>query len=346
MKTMRNQEVMGLDMAKCLMLLSCRLDTKFKKYSSSPNHVYECKTCNRQFSSFQALGGHRASHKKPRTLLGGDDDLKSDSKLAQGKPKKHECSICGLEFSLGQALGGHMRRHRMMNAGFASSAPSAVDVASKIPVLMRSNSKRVMCLDMDLNLTPLENDLKVLFGNMASKVDTLRTREEVVGVDMDKVLMLLSYRLETKFKRCSSSPNDVFECKTCNRKFPSFQALGGHRASHKKPRSTIMDTDQDPKSETKLMQSKLKKHECSICGLVFSSGQALGGHMRRHSIVNSRFSATIPASSASKMKTPVLMRSNSKRVMCLDMDLNLTPLENDLKLLFGNRAPKVDTLFS
>ncbi|XP_004302781.1 PREDICTED: zinc finger protein ZAT11-like [Fragaria vesca subsp. vesca] len=173
MKTMRNQEVMGLDMAKCLMLLSCRLETKFKKCSSSPNHVYECKTCNRQFSSFQALGGHRASHKKPRTLPGGDDDLKSEAKLAQGKPKKHECSICGLEFSLGQALGGHMRRHRMMNAGFSSSAPSAVVVASKIPVLMRSNSKRVMCLDMDLNLTPLENDLKVLFGNMAPKVDTL-----------------------------------------------------------------------------------------------------------------------------------------------------------------------------
>ncbi|KAM5560025.1 zinc finger protein ZAT11-like [Rosa sericea] len=173
MKTMRNQEVMGLDMAKCLMLLSCRLETKFKRCSSSPNEVYECKTCNRQFSSFQALGGHRASHKKPRTLPGSDQDSKSETKLAQSKPKKHECSICGMEFSLGQALGGHMRRHRMMNAGFSSSVPSAAVVASKIPVLMRSNSKRVMCLDMDLNLTPLENDLKVLFGNMAPKVDTL-----------------------------------------------------------------------------------------------------------------------------------------------------------------------------
>lgn len=32
-------------------------------------YVYECKTCNRTFPSFQALGGHRASHKKPKTIV-------------------------------------------------------------------------------------------------------------------------------------------------------------------------------------------------------------------------------------------------------------------------------------
>ncbi|KAK4777005.1 hypothetical protein SAY86_005693 [Trapa natans] len=30
----------------------------------------------------------------------------------------------------------------------------------------------------------------------------------------------------------------VYQCKTCDRTFPSFQALGGHRASHKKPKNT------------------------------------------------------------------------------------------------------------
>ncbi|MQL95805.1 hypothetical protein Taro_028470 [Colocasia esculenta] len=29
-------------------------------------YVYECKTCNKCFPSFQALGGHRSSHKKPK----------------------------------------------------------------------------------------------------------------------------------------------------------------------------------------------------------------------------------------------------------------------------------------
>lgn len=31
-------------------------------------YVYECKTCSRTFPSFQALGGHRASHKKPKPM--------------------------------------------------------------------------------------------------------------------------------------------------------------------------------------------------------------------------------------------------------------------------------------
>ncbi|KAL9237227.1 hypothetical protein vseg_011805 [Gypsophila vaccaria] len=35
-------------------------------------YVYECKTCSKTFPSFQALGGHRASHKKPKNNK--DDD--------------------------------------------------------------------------------------------------------------------------------------------------------------------------------------------------------------------------------------------------------------------------------
>lgn len=31
-------------------------------------YIYECKTCNRTFPSFQALGGHRASHKKLKIM--------------------------------------------------------------------------------------------------------------------------------------------------------------------------------------------------------------------------------------------------------------------------------------
>ncbi|XP_031120978.1 zinc finger protein ZAT5-like [Ipomoea triloba] len=86
-----------------------------------------------------------------------------------------------------------------------------------------------------------------------------------------------------------ATTTSVYECKTCNRKFPSFQALGGHRASHSKPKlipedhkkSTPLD-HQEIQDKTLEKTNKTKIHECLICGSLFFSGQALGGHMRRH----------------------------------------------------------------
>ncbi|XP_016448188.1 zinc finger protein ZAT5-like [Nicotiana tabacum] len=78
------------DMANCLILLAqsgrrkVQVVTEVKKEKISSRKftemvntttgkagffVYECKTCNRTFPSFQALGGHRASHKRPKTIV-------------------------------------------------------------------------------------------------------------------------------------------------------------------------------------------------------------------------------------------------------------------------------------
>ncbi|KAL3355002.1 hypothetical protein AABB24_019204, partial [Solanum stoloniferum] len=138
-----NMQIEVEAMANCaLMLLS-----RFSNTSSSSDHHhindFECKTCNKHFPSFQALGGHRASHNKKPRLLG--EFLVQTNK----KNKVHKCSICGVEFSLGQALGGHMRRHR-----------DEINKTSTtmIPVLTKSNSsKRIFCLD--LNLTPRNDNV-------------------------------------------------------------------------------------------------------------------------------------------------------------------------------------------
>ncbi|XP_073024586.1 zinc finger protein ZAT5 [Primulina eburnea] len=116
--------------------------------------LYTCKTCNRAFRSFQALGGHRASHKKPKndrkvSLSLREDDFRSPSLSSSKKrmspdylslqlnnfpttvdfatpkpapsPRIHTCLHCGAEFTSGQALGGHMRRHR---SGLVSPSPN------------------------------------------------------------------------------------------------------------------------------------------------------------------------------------------------------------------------------
>ncbi|CAN6717701.1 unnamed protein product [Malus baccata var. baccata] len=103
----------------------------------------------------------------------------------------------------------------------------------------------------------------------------------------------------------SSQKRSKFECTTCNKVFRSYQALGGHRASHKKIKGCFaskiegsentMETDISPESccnnenpiEQEIAESSAKStkgHSCPICYRVFPSGQALGGHKRSHLI--------------------------------------------------------------
>jgi ribosomal protein L37AE/L43A len=85
--------------------LSCDYSMSDQKKNSKPAEgIFVCKTCNKEFASFQALGGHRTSHNRQRSRAQGAD--------MKTKPRAHECTICGMEFPMGQALGGHMRRHR------------------------------------------------------------------------------------------------------------------------------------------------------------------------------------------------------------------------------------------
>ncbi|CAI9759870.1 unnamed protein product [Fraxinus pennsylvanica] len=158
-------------MAISLMLLSNGGGGAFDSVvdSSGAARVFECKTCNRQFQSFQALGGHRASHKKQRLM---EEQHSGGSRTYPAKPKTHECPVCGIEFAIGQALGGHMRRHRTAAVNENNQQPPSPALSLSLPrphpIVKRSNSRRVFCLD--LNLTPSENKFLML-GNMAPAVD-------------------------------------------------------------------------------------------------------------------------------------------------------------------------------
>ena len=67
----------------------------------------------------------------------------------------------------------------------------------------------------------------------------------------------------------STVPRGMFECKACKKVFTSHQALGGHRASHKKVKgcfaAKVESNRIDPALPVIVAPFKGKVHECSIC---------------------------------------------------------------------------------
>ncbi|KAH6813437.1 hypothetical protein C2S51_022455 [Perilla frutescens var. frutescens] len=93
--------------------------------------------------------------------------------------------------------------------------------------------------------------------------------------------------------KSSPSTPRIHKCGVCGKEFPSHQALGGHKASHRsKPPTTAADDCRKPSNSTSTATTDASNyapapgphrlHMCSICGKSFPTGQALGGHMRKH----------------------------------------------------------------
>lgn len=140
----------------------------------APKLLYKCSVCDKAFASYQALGGHKASHRKlsagsVAVVSGGGADEQSTTSTSittagaaaatnvsgGGSGRTHECSICHKCFPTGQALGGHKRCHYegSLGSGNAAAAAAAAAAASGITSSegvgsTNTHSQR----DFDLNL--------------------------------------------------------------------------------------------------------------------------------------------------------------------------------------------------
>lgn len=127
------------------------------------------------------------------------------------------------------------------------------------------------------------------------------TEEEYLALCL---LMLAQGTTTRTIPSASKTSLKLHKSTVCNKGFPSYHALGGHKASHSKlavraedhltittaPTKTTADvsavsaTTVTPPTNLPLMMNRVgnKNHVCSICNKAFSSGQALGGHKRCH----------------------------------------------------------------
>ncbi|CAN6323307.1 unnamed protein product [Urochloa humidicola] len=82
----------------------------------------------------------------------------------------------------------------------------------------------------------------------------------------------------------------LHRCSVCGKAFPSHQALGGHKSSHRTrpPAAAAAAPAQSAASSASASGAAGssggggRAHECSVCRKTFPTGQALGGHKRCH----------------------------------------------------------------
>ncbi|GJW51213.1 zinc finger, C2H2 [Tanacetum coccineum] len=82
---------------------------------NTDQYEFKCKTCNRRFKTYQALGGHTvSSHRKIKPENKYNDALcmLSLNTIPTVSSCLYQCKICTKEFETKQALGGHMNIHR------------------------------------------------------------------------------------------------------------------------------------------------------------------------------------------------------------------------------------------
>ncbi|KAG0450604.1 hypothetical protein HPP92_026653 [Vanilla planifolia] len=171
-------------------------------------------------------------------------------------------------------------------------AGSYTDLSYKAPVVMQKEGKEKRS-QSDLSRSEFAtNELKNVVSLSCDSEDDRFQELYVKSADSRFGKGSISSKPYSESTIHNFTKRTRYFCTTCKMCFHSYQALGGHRASHKKMKDDHPSHAAPPNGEFIVQTSTpgvrspedSKAHVCSICNKVFSSGQALGGHKRSHSV--------------------------------------------------------------
>ncbi|GAA0184055.1 hypothetical protein LIER_31366 [Lithospermum erythrorhizon] len=284
-----------------------------------------CKECGKSFQSWKTLFGHMKFHSEKVSNNLEEDSIDSSDQKRSRRDEKISANS------------------NVFNASSSSPCVSDIDqepeeAAMSLLLLSRDYGmstnrpkikiSEVQTIDISENCTA--NSTKMDSGNgfeVSKEINKIKENDEIqkMGnprkgnsskrkcIDLHDLKKQGNSFAEIEFSEGFVKKNS-FECISCNRRFHSFQALGGHRASHRRikgcftskidssEKSTETDLSPNQTAESskviKCIKEKFEKdhesrkstkvHECPICFKVFPSGQALGGHKRSHLITDAK----------------------------------------------------------
>ncbi|XP_071711902.1 zinc finger protein ZAT9-like [Rutidosis leptorrhynchoides] len=309
-----------------------------------------CKECGKGFQSWKALFGHMKCHSEKVLnnhtnnnnimnqdyLTGHLDNENSGTKAGQTKKsrsrnksiKRYIVTTTMTTSSSSLSMNVNDDNNKQISSNHASTSIASEidqDQESEIAMclMMLSRDERKWGKEIEsydhcnssafVKLTKDEGKKLQDNGSKNNKIGILG-RSEVGYTESEKIIIQddnFDNEIELGFGKFEDSSKRKFECITCDKSFHSYQALGGHKASHKKLKTTNSSNNHQATKSFNLGASSLKKtvvlgtHECPICLKIFSSGQALGGHKRSHLVAESKMIQKTSMNLIEKVSEPV-----------------------------------------
>ncbi|KAF8053685.1 hypothetical protein N665_1382s0003 [Sinapis alba] len=261
---------------------------------------YKCRFCFKSFINGSALGGHMRSHML--TLSSKRDLYQEEEEMPSQLSEETESDASSSSDEDDDPRVHQMVDDKEMEFGFSES-----ETESSRSNTTRRRSKRTR------KLGSFDFDFKKVKTSQAGETEHHHSSasDTTTEEDLAFCLIMLSrdkwkqHKKKTVVEQEEEEDDDEsdhecknrggrgrFKCETCGKVFKSYQALGGHRASHKKNK-TFTKTELEKTEYSVNGVNEKKIHQCPICFRVFSSGQALGGHKRSHGISNNIVSGRV-----------------------------------------------------
>lgn len=257
-----------------------------------------CKICTKRLPNGKAMGGHMRSHlaKLPipsKPVQQHDNSFAPESTLLSPS----QSSSSSLNFP------SPMQSYRSLNRELLPlvakfDKESDADSRPSNPTRRISERRRETEQVSSVSDTFTEEDAAMCLL-MLSRGKWENLKEEVQHKGKEEG----DHSLRRNHTR--TRPPAKFRCQTCKKAFPSYQALGGHRANHKKTKNQLRKEDLEDGNDSGSVRGRGHGHghgrfeqrvyECPFCFKVFESGQALGGHKKAHfsNLGNARSSSEV-----------------------------------------------------